>query len=64
MIPFFGLRQYARHNRVADNTSCVSVILSRKRFLQSDVLVHDGSFPCPARIIDIACITSVIGGTY
>lgn len=32
---FFGLRQYARHNRVADNTSRVSVILlSRKRFEQ------------------------------
>lgn len=35
MTPFFGLRQYTRHNRVADNISRVSVILlSRKRFEQ------------------------------
>jgi len=52
MIPFFRLGQYARHNRVADNTSRVSVILSsHKRFLQSGTLVRDGSFPYHAKII-------------
>jgi len=46
MIPFFRFGQDARHNRVADNTSRVSVILSsHKRFLQSDALVRDGNFP-------------------
>lgn len=53
MTPFFLVRpEYARHNRVADNTSFDSIILpARERSLQSYASARVGGFPSRARII-------------